>query len=587
MRKLWLVTGAFVFAPAMATAQAGQSGPATTSSVVPIPDTKLPLKHAPRPTGPGITAQDLMTRLYIIADDSMQGRETGTIGNVKGTDYIASEARKIGLVPGGENGTYFQTLPFKTRATSASSTFTIAGASLAIGTDWVTSAKHEFKVANAPIVYGGVIGDTLHLIEPSTVAGKIVVFRLSGGSNTAALETASRLPEAAAIVIVGLDQFMPYFNRTTRFVDDPAFGADEDMMEMMAPAILPPQSIIVSTAAASKLFDGAMGTITPGSASKTASINVKIDVAPVAFPARNVVGIIPGSDRKLKGEYVAIGAHNDHLGFNMTPVDHDSLRIFNHIVLPGGAEQMGKHASPAEQAEVNQQLAAWRAAHPDRARPDSIFNGADDDGSGSISLLEIAEKLASLNTKPKRAIIFVWHIGEEEGLLGSTYFTQHPTVPRDSIVAQLNIDMVGRGDPWDVTGETKDGQTIHGGSDYVQLVGSRRLSTELGNLAETVNRQDHHDLKFDYSMDANGHPQNYYCRSDHYSYARFGIPIIFFTTGGHSSYHQVTDEPQYIDYPHMARVDRFIEDLAEHIANMDHRLVVDHPKPDPRAACTQ
>ncbi len=92
---------------------------------------------------------------------------------------------------------------------------------------------------------------------------------------------------------------------------------------------------------------------------------------------------------------------------------------------------------------------------------------------------------------------------------------------------------------------------------------------------------------FDYSLDANGHPQNIYCRSDHYSYARYGIPVVFFTTGGHSDYHQVTDEPEYIDYDHMARVANLIEDVAMHVADLDHRVVVDHPKPDPHGQCQQ
>src|SRR5205085_10138634 len=117
-------------------------------------------------------------------------------------------------------------------------------------------------------------------------------------------------------------------------------------------------------------------------------------------------------------------------------------------------------------------------------RLDSISNGADDDGSGSVTVLEIAQKLAAMPVKPKRSIVFVWHVGEEKGLLGSAYFTDHPTVPRDSIVAQLNMDMIGRGDAWDITGQTREGEPLHGNPDYLQIVGSRRLSTELGDLIE-------------------------------------------------------------------------------------------------------
>jgi Zn-dependent M28 family amino/carboxypeptidase len=193
-------------------------------------------------------------------------------------------------------------------------------------------------------------------------------------------------------------------------------------------------------------------------------------------------------------------------------------------------------------------------------------------------VLEVAQAFARATVKPKRSILFVWHTGEEKGLLGSRHFTDHPTVPRDSIVAQINIDMVGRGAAGD----------LGAGSDrYLQLVGTRRLSTELGDLVETVNKSEPTPFAFDYTLDANGHPENIYCRSDHYNYARYGIPVVFMTTGLHGDYHQPTDEAQYIDYPHMARIGRFVFNVAHRLADLDHRPVVDKPKPDPNAACKQ
>jgi Zn-dependent M28 family amino/carboxypeptidase len=212
------------------------------------------------------------------------------------------------------------------------------------------------------------------------------------------------------------------------------------------------------------------------------------------------------------------------------------------------------------------------------ARRDSIANGADDDGSGTVTVLEIAEALAAMPEKPKRSVIFVWHTAEEKGLLGSRWFTEHPTVPREQIVAQLNMDMVGRGSAADITG---------GGPDYLQLVGSRRVSTELGDIVEAVNSASSRPFKFDYQFDANGHPERIYCRSDHYNYARYGIPITFFTTGLHPDYHQVTDEPQYIDYEHMTRIAGLVRDIAVRVANLDHRPKVDKPLADPTAACIQ
>ena len=560
--------------------RANGSAPHPTDGVVPMPETTLPLKHTPKPTGANITAADLMTRLYIFADDSMQGREAGTLGNVKGTTYIANEIQKMGLVPAGDNGTYFQTIPFKTRTLAENPTFSVNGASLMAFTDFVPLGPSSLTNSSVQIVYGGALGDTTHALSAEQAKGKLVVFTLGAGANVRRSMRGVSLPDSAvAIAIVALDsvppRFLAFYKRPRQFLDEGNDGPQQ------------PAEFLLTNSAAAKLFSAPLDQLTPGTAGATADINVAYTVEPVPNPARNVVGIIPGSDPKLKGEYVAIGAHNDHIGMNGRPVDHDSLRIWNHWVRPEGADDGGKRATPEQQADVDKRLAAYRAKHPHSERADSIDNGADDDGSGSVSALEIAQKIASMKVKPKRSMLFVWHVGEEKGLLGSQYFTDHPTVPRDSIVAQLNMDMVGRGDAYDETGRTKAGDPIHGSDRYLQLVGSRRLSTELGNLIETVNKEDHHNLTLDYSIDANGHPANIYCRSDHYSYARYGIPITFFTTGLHSDYHQVTDEPEYIDYAHMARIANFVEDIAVHVADLDHRPVVDHEKPDPHGVCRQ
>ncbi len=579
----FLLVAAASLVPAIAAAQtAGPSAPPPVT-IVAAPATTLPLKHAPEPTSTDISAKDLMTRLYIYADDSLQGREAGTIGNLKATDYIAGEARRIGLIPAGENGTYFQTLPFKTRALDPASTFSVGGAPLTLGTDWAATGAGSLTNSALAVVYGGMLGDTSVALTPEQMAGKVVVY--SFPLNTRRIRGGRAPLGAAAAVIIGPDQLLGNFRRPATFVDDPSRAPAA--APAAAPAPVP--TIFVNQAAGARLFATPLDQLKPGDAGNTVAMDVRMKIEPVPFAARNVVGIVRGSDPKLRGQYVAVGGHNDHIGMTARPVDHDSMRIFLHLVRPGGAEDGGRQATPEQQAEVNRQLADWRTAHPNTMRADSISNGADDDGSGTVSVLEIAEKMASLKGRnaPKRSIIFVWHVGEEKGLLGSAYFTDHPTVPRDSIVAQLNIDMVGRGDAWDVTGQSKDGAVLRGGPNYLQLVGSRRLSKELGDVVEQVNTDGKHGFTFDYGMDANGHPQNIYCRSDHYEYARYGIPITFFTTGGHSDYHQVTDEPQYIDYEHMARVDELIEDVAMHVANLDHRIVVDQPKPDPTGRCVQ
>ncbi len=377
--------------------------------------TSLPLKLAPRPTESAITAADLMTRLYIFADDSMQGRGTGTEGYDRAARYIADELRRLGLKPAGDNGSYFQRV---------------------------------------------------------TIAGGVV----SGQR-----------------------------------------------------------------------------------------------------PIYNVVAVVPGADPALAGQYVALGAHADHLSMTPHPLEHDSLKVARDQAWSmSGRSNTPAHLTAEQRASIRVNVDSLRRLRAPRL--DSIFNGADDDGSGSMALLEIAESMMTGTRKPGRSVLFVWHTAEELGLLGSAYFGENPTVPRDSIVAQVNTDMIGRGSSADL---------LIGGPDYLAVVGSRRLSTQLGDMVESVNIAGGHGLRLDYEMDADGHPQGIYCRSDHYSYARWGIPVVFFFTGLHADYHQLTDEPQYIDYPHYARITNYLNDLVLTIAERAERPVVDKPVPSPYARCIQ
>jgi hypothetical protein len=336
-----------------------------------------------------------------------------------------------------------------------------------------------------------------------------------------------------------------------------------------------PAVISVTRRAAESLLGAPLEGLQPGAAGKR--VRGRIDVATQPTPpARNVIAVLPGSDPALRGQYVALGAHNDHIGTRSAPVDHDSLRARLLVLRPGGEGSGNRTPTAEEAARIRTLLDSMRALRPPRV--DTVNNGADDDGSGSMALLEIAEAMVNAREQPKRSILFVWHTAEEGGLVGARYFTDNPTVPRDSIVAQINIDMIGRGTARDFQG---------GNPDYVALVGSRRLSTELGDLVEAANAAQRRPLAFDYSWDANGHPQNIYCRSDHAHYARYGIPVVFFFTGLHPDYHMPTDEPQYLDYPHYTRITQFVHDLTLRVANLDHRLVVDKPKPDPNAGCRQ
>lgn len=529
----------------------------------------LPVKMDAKPTTAAITPADLMSRLYVFADDSMMGRQAGTIYHDKATNYIAKELARIGLKPGGENGTYFQQIPMIRRVIAQSTTVTVDGREFAIWKDFLPrdNGPTARSMKDSPVVYGGVFGDTSSMIKPDQASGKVVVFSVPSGWQANRPALTQRYIGATAIAVATLDS-MPEGVRTS--LAEPTIS-----MKGAEPQLPPVPSFFYTTRAMADAMLGAqLGTVKPGAAGKTATGAFTYSDEP-SPGARNVIAILPGSDPKLAGQYVAIGAHSDHVGTGEA-VDHDSLYAFYHIVRPEGADDGNKPAQAGDWPKVRALLDSLRKVHTQRQ--DSIFNGADDDGSGSMAVLEIAEAFASGKDKPRRSILFVWHVAEEEGLLGSGYFTEHPTVPRDSIVAQINIDMIGRGPKAPAPG---------GGTGDLQLIGSRRLSTELGDIVDAEGKKFNPPFKYDYSYDANGHPQQYYCRSDHYMYARFGIPVVFMSTGGHPEYHQVTDEPEYIDYDGLARVAQLVYNTALRIANLDHRLVVDKPKPNPNANCVQ
>lgn len=552
--------------------------PASVADPVPSP---LPGAFEPRPTSAAVSVTDLMSRLYLFADDSMQGRETGTAGHVQSTAYLADEMRRLGLDPAGDRGSYFQHVPMMRRALHPQSTLTVTGEVLRAGADFITATRGTVRPVNRlQVVFGGMAGDTLTALSAEQVRGRLVVLQPNPGITAATYGSLQRsaafqrylqaMSEAAGTASIG---------EITEAVAQAAMAPPEGAVFMVpsADAEPAPLALQVTARAATVLMGAPLDGLVPGTIGRTVQADIRYEET--RAPARNVIAIMRGSDAVLRDEYVAIGAHSDHVGLSPTPVDHDSLHLYNmQRYLITAAIPRGQRPSAEQQARLDAirvNLDSVRALR--RPRPDSIRNGADDDGSGSVAMLEMAEALAA-GPRPKRSILFVFHTAEEKGLLGARWFSEHPTVPREQIVAQLNMDMVGRGGAQDIPG---------GGPDYLQLVGSRRLSTELGDLVEAVNAGQPRPFRFDYSFDAPGHPENIYCRSDHYHYARWGIPAVFFHTGLHGDYHQVTDEPQYIDYPKLARVTRLVLDVATRVANGATRPVVDQPRPDPAGVCRQ
>ena len=564
------------------------AGCATSAPLATATVGELPRSHRARPTVAAITPADLMSRLYPFADDSMMGREAGTRGNVLATDYVAREFARLGLRPAGENGTWFQTVPILIATMDTTRTLDVEGASLAYGRDWlpfhsqnggrnlpVGTGTRSFD--GARVVYGGTVGGD-DLVSPAAAEGKVVVFSVPISATTGRRDwrfhtfgSLTRYAGAAGIAAIALD-VVPRV--TVARLHGPQVNV---RAENPLPTPTPLSLLITPDAARALLGVASLDSLAVGQEGRVIKGSVEFVNTPAPFPSRNVIGILPGSDPERRGQYVAIGAHNDHIGLSSRVFDHDSVLAFNQVARRQGAQDTMRAVTPEEATRIVALRDSLTRAHGG-ARPDSVYNGADDDGSGTVAMLEIAEAFARAPRAPRRSLLFVSHTGEEKGLWGSQWFTDHPTVPRDSIVAQLNMDMVGRGKPTDAMGR---------GPNNVQLIGVRRLSTQLGDVVDSVNAARTPRMDIDLTFDANGHPLNRYCRSDHYMYARYGIPIAYFSLGYHTDYHQLTDEPQYIDYDHMARVAQFVHDVGDGVANRLERIVVDKPKPDPRGACRQ
>ena len=574
-----------------------------------------PPTWAPRPTETAITANDLRTRLYGFADDSMLGRRIGEPGNYKGTGYIANEFKRLGLKPAGDNGTYFQDLPYGPSGFDINaSKLIVAGKPLAPRTDWVpvvpTAANGvgaSASLDNVQAIYAGRFGDTTTL-DPAVFRGKIAVLTatpaqagLAGGGRAAQpMLRCDSLPnkfgsEAAARVEAqqradsaaraggrggrgGGAGGAPRDTRAQRagavgilyiaLVDTTGRGAFNSRMGMQvtpAPGSLP--SAAITRTAAENLFGKSADQLTVGAVSQPVTAQWNYAFRMSDTPARNVIAILPGSDPARASEYVLVGAHNDHVGVNTTVVDHDSLRAVNMVTRRQGANDPVCRPTDDQWKQINSMIARARSIRPPRR--DSIMNGADDDGSGTVIMLEVAERFAA--EKPARSIIFISHQGEEAGLLGSRWFTDHPTVPLNQIAAALNMDMEAKG---------RADQVINGGPSSIQTLGSRRLSREFGDIIDSVATNGEVKIAIDHTWDVPANPMNRFCRSDQVNYVRHNVPVTYFSTGYAYDYHQQTDEPRYADYDHMAKIGHFIHDIMWTIANRRDRPAITGPDPN-------
>ena len=506
-----------------------------------------------------ISANQIRDYLTFIASDEMEGRDTPSRGLDTTAKFLALNLARWGFKPAGDTGSFLQRIDLRRDRTDNSQTkVEINGRTLTAGTDYLPAGGSG--TVSGPLVFAGSGWffkskeiDSYKGVDP---AGKIaVVFGIPNAPPRGVARTDFGKPGedfmnpidyARSKGVVGLIyvpdfQYLANWQRIRQRIME---RGSTVVAKFQTQGTSPLPSIVISPEIANSLFASepqsasAIFNVTYGSGSATLPVpflmrdtkKITMTVASntEVIPTQNVVAVWEGSDPVLKDEYVALGAHYDHVGNGCPPV--------------GG---------------------------------DTICNGADDDGSGTTALLSMAEGLAKAPTRPKRSVLFVWHCGEEKGLWGSRYFTDYPTVPLNQIVAQINIDMIGRSKK---EGDTNPRNVTLTGPDAVYLIGSTMMSTELGELVNTVNKS-FLNLTFDTRYDDPNDPNRFFFRSDHFNYARKGIPIIFFFDGEHEDYHRSSDSADKIDYQKMQKITRTIYMTVWEIANRPARLKVDKPLP--------
>lgn len=504
-----------------------------------------------------ITAAQLKDYLSFIASDEMEGRDTPSRGLDTTAKFLATNLSRWGFKPAGDDGSFFQKIALSRDVIDKAETrVQINDQTLALGDDYIPSARPA-NLPATPLVFAGngwlVKSKNIDAYKGIDAKGKIAVIfappngyphgitasDLTGrhGEDWMNLAEYAQKQGVAGIVIVPDFQYLANWDRNRARSTERGITRVE---KFQSPAGAQIPQIVISPRLANGLFQGErqdavsiFDSISAGQAPDPFALNpdkklslivkVKSDQA----TTQNVVAAFEGSDPVLKNEYVALGAHYDHVGTG---------------------------------APVN---------------GDSIYNGADDDGSGTTALLAMAEALSKAGTRPKRSILFIWHAGEEKGLWGSRYFTNYPTLPLDKIVTQINIDMIGRSKK---EGDTNPLNRDLSGPNEIYVIGSKMMSTELGELTETVNKQ-YLNITYDFRYDDPGDPNRFFSRSDHYNYAKKGIPIVFFFDGVHEDYHRPGDSVDKIDFQKMEKVARTIYMTLWEVANLPARPKVDKQLP--------
>ena len=504
-----------------------------------VPDT-VAIKY-----GNTILSEDLSKHLHILASDSFLGRETGQPGQKMAAEYLSTQFSSFDINPliseEVEDG-YFQRFPLELRDQTEAA-ITVGGTQYEFledfyffpGFDDVDLSTKEVLFLGYGIddeVYSDYLGSEIKgkilLVFDGEPVNKKGLSLITGGKSKSKWTTNWRLKRkiarekgAAALIIIS-NSYDESLNTWRHYIEKPELKL---ILESDTAAVKKVPTFYISQDLALKLFEPLGKKFTQKKIRKsifkkgkpvqkdllgTFGVRVKRNVSNIS--SENVLGFIEGSDRKE--EVLIITAHYDHLG----------------------------------------------------VQDDVIFNGADDDGSGTVALLEMAQAFSLAKKQghgPRRSILFMPVAGEEKGLLGSEYYVNNPIFPLENTIANLNIDMIGRLD------------TQHTGNpNYVYLIGADKLSSELHNISDQCNT-DYTNLELDYTYNDPDDPNRFYYRSDHYNFASNGIPVIFYFTGIHEDYHKSTDTVDKIDFDKMEKITRLIFFTAWHLANREDRIEVD------------
>lgn len=494
-----------------------------------------------------VSATQLKRHLSFLASAELGGRYTLSAGNRIAARYLAAQLEAFGYRGAAADGSFFQLIPFVTRTGGQDSTITLDSTSKPFvhGEDFIlrdpTATLPNLSLQAELVFVGyGVSHPKLDAYRNVNADGRIAVCLASG---MPAELTGETLPEnwreqaalehgVRALLLIPDEKLAEGWAQAAAYARRQSRPRVRPKAETTAVAPAAPTFLLSPAAAEAVLADfnltlkqlyeaAKTGATLPSVAGSRQCVIRTFENEKVEY-GRNVVGVLDGSDPELKREYVVLSAHYDHLP----------------------------------------------------AQGETIFPGADDDGSGTAAVLELARVFAE-GPRPKRSILILFNTGEEMGLLGSGYFTdQEPLVPLEAIVANFNIDMIGRSR---APGDTQRENAALTDRDGVFLIGPDKHSSELFELSKQTNEETVR-LRLDYTYNDENHPLRLFYRSDHWNFAKHGVPVIFYFTGLHADYHRPTDTVDKIDFEKMTRITKLVYATAWRTANRERRFELDRWK---------